>query len=50
MIQCKCGGIVRQYALTNAREVWTCKSCGRYEVTEKSEAENKTPPEKKVNE
>ena len=31
---CKCGGIVGQHQLTNNREAWTCRSCGRYEIVE----------------
>lgn len=31
---CKCGGIVGQHQLTNNREAWTCRSCGRYENVE----------------
>ena len=29
---CKCGGIVGQHQLTNNREAWSCRSCGRYEI------------------
>ena len=55
MIQCRCGGIVRQHELTNSREAWSCKQCGRYEVVEKVPAklgENNACPMagKKVNE
>ena len=28
---CKCGGGIRQHALTGGYEAWTCNSCGRYE-------------------
>jgi butyrate kinase len=31
---CKCGGVVGQHQLTNNREAWTCRSCGRYEIVE----------------
>ena len=34
---CKCGGVVGQHQLTNNREAWTCRSCGRYEVVELDE-------------
>ena len=32
MMLCKCGGGIRQHALTGGREAWTCNGCGRYEV------------------
>ena len=32
MKQCKCGGVVHQYELTNHREVLKCDSCGRREL------------------
>ena len=32
MMLCKCGGGIRQHALTGGREAWTCNACGRYEV------------------
>jgi hypothetical protein len=31
---CPCGGLVTQHPLTNNREAWTCRSCGRYEIVE----------------
>jgi len=31
---CPCGGVLTQHQLTNNREAWTCRSCGRYEVVE----------------
>lgn len=32
MRQCKCGGVLREYALTGGRVVWTCNTCGRREI------------------
>jgi hypothetical protein len=29
MRQCNCGGIVRQWDLTDGRERWECNACGR---------------------
>lgn len=29
---CKCGGHIREHALTDNRVAWTCASCGRYEA------------------
>jgi len=34
MRQCKCGGKVNQYPLTNNKVAWNCDSCGRYEQFE----------------
>lgn len=31
---CPCGGLLTQHPLTNNREAWTCRSCGRYEIVE----------------
>jgi DNA-directed RNA polymerase subunit M/transcription elongation factor TFIIS len=45
---CKCGGMVAQHQLSNDREAWTCRSCGRYEIIEqkKSEVESSEPSDK----
>lgn len=32
--QCQCGGIIASHSLTESRESWKCKSCGRSEVVE----------------
>ena len=45
MRQCQCGGVVRQYQLTNNREAWTCDECGRYEVVEQPPKEEKPSDE-----
>lgn len=34
---CQCGGNIRQHALTNSREAWTCGSCGRYEAVQRGD-------------
>ena len=44
MKQCKCGGIVRQHALTNGREAWTCGCCQRYEIVKVAQTEDDQPP------
>jgi hypothetical protein len=46
---CKCGGVVSQHQLTNNREAWTCKSCGRYEIFEVNKPEpNRSEEDGKV--
>ena len=46
---CKCGGIVGQHHLTNNREAWTCRSCGRYEIVELKKPEpNRSQDDGKV--
>jgi hypothetical protein len=33
---CKCGGKISTLELTNSRDRWECKSCGRYEIFDRS--------------
>ena len=37
MKQCKCGGLISEHELTKNREAWHCKSCGRYEIIDKTQ-------------
>lgn len=30
--QCQCGGLIATHQLTDSRDAWSCKSCGRYEA------------------
>ena len=34
MIQCKCGGLIREHELKGGKVAWTCNSCKRYEIIE----------------
>ena len=42
---CKCGGMITQHQLSNDREAWTCRSCGRYEIIEQKKSVGWTPEE-----
>lgn len=35
--QCQCGGVIRSHPLTENREAWSCKACGRYEAVQRDE-------------
>ena len=39
--QCQCGGVIRKHALTENREAWTCRACGRYEVFQRGTNDEK---------
>ena len=38
---CQCGGQVKQGQLTEGRESWSCKVCGRYEIFQHGENMNR---------
>ena len=42
--QCQCGGLVTTHLLTQNREAWSCKSCGRYEAIDAPPAAQLTAP------
>lgn len=43
---CQCGGQVSAQDLTNNRERWTCKACGRCETLESNRPDFGTTPKK----
>lgn len=43
--QCQCGGVIRSHQLTENREAWSCKDCGRYEAVQREEKPANPIPE-----
>jgi hypothetical protein len=44
--QCQCGGVIRSHPLTENREAWSCKACGRYEAVQRDAETESQAPEK----